>query len=148
MPFRFALQALLHLRQSLEHQQELRLRAANQQVAQMQEGIERVEGRRRELQETQSRELGQGMTAAELRFSLECEAQLLRYKNELHQQLIRMQQLREQQRELFQQARIARETLEAVRDRQWQAYRQDSVRREQRDLDEMFLLRPQASRRG
>jgi flagellar export protein FliJ len=148
MSFRFPLQAVFKLRQSLEHQQELRLRACNQQVAQMQAGIERVEGRREELRETQDRELSAGMTAAELRFSLECEAELVRYKSELEQQLIRMQQIRDQQRELFQQARMARETLEAVRDRQLHAYRQETSRREQRNLDEMFLLRKQRSRPG
>ena len=49
MPFHFPLQAVLHYRQSVEHQQELRLRAANQQVVRVQHLIEQTDLRRKEL---------------------------------------------------------------------------------------------------
>ncbi|MGA8199820.1 MAG: flagellar FliJ family protein [Candidatus Sulfotelmatobacter sp.] len=148
MPFRFSLQAVLHFRQSMERQQELRLRAANQQVARGQHGIEQIELRRGALQSEQSRGLGAGITAAELRFGLQCEAELLRHRKELELQLARLQQLRDQQREIFQQARRARETLESVRDQQLKFYKQEAARREQRSLDDLFLLRREYLRRG
>ena len=141
MPFNFPLQSILQFRRSLEHQQELRLRAANQQVARSQHLIEQIDLRRLDLQAERSRELGVGVTAAELRFGLQCEAELLRQKRELELQLIRLQQLRDQQREVFQQARRTRETLEAVRDQQLSVYKQEAARRNQRNLDDMFLLR-------
>jgi flagellar protein FliJ len=141
MPFRFPLQSVLHFRQSLEHQQELRLRSATQQVMRVQRLVEQLEARRRELHAAQARELSSGLTAAELRFELQCEGELLRHERELEQQLIKLQQLRDQQRGIFQQAQRARQTLEAVRDRQLDLYRREAARREQRELDDLFLLR-------
>jgi len=148
MPFRFRLQSILHFRQSLEHQQELRLRAANQQVARARHLIEQIDTRRQELIAAQSRELGSGLTAAELRFELRREAELLQHRHELELQLVRLQQLRDQQREIFRQARRTRETLEAVRNQQLQVYKQEAARREQRGLDDLFLLRREYFRRG
>jgi flagellar export protein FliJ len=148
MAFHFPLHAVLHLRQSIEHQQELRLRAAIQQVGRVQHLIEQMDLHRRELHSTQAKELSAGITAAELRFGLQCEAALLRHRRELEQQLLRLQQLREQQRELLEQARRARETLDSVRDRQLREYRKDALRREQRSLDDLFLLRREYLRRG
>ena len=148
MPFHFPLQAILHFRQSIEHQQELRLRAANQQVARGQHGIEQIDLRRQALLAEQSRDLGAGITAAELRFGLQCGSELIRHRRELELQLVRLQQLRDQQREIFQQARRTRETLEAVRDRQLRLYNQEAARREQRNLDDLFLLRREYLRRG
>jgi flagellar export protein FliJ len=148
MPFHFPLQAIVHLRQSIEHQQELRLRAANLAVSQMQHRIAEAELRQRELREIQSRELGVGLTAAELRFELQCEAELLRYKRELEPQLLRLQRARDQQRDVFQQARRGREMLESVRDHKLREYKLEASRREQRDLDDLFLLRRRYSLLG
>jgi flagellar export protein FliJ len=148
MAFHFALQAILHLRKSLEHQQELRLGAANQQVERVRHLIEQMEAGRQQLHSAQARELSLGMTAAELRFGLLCETELIRHRLVLEQELSRLQQLRDQQREVFQQARRARETLESVRDRQFHLYRKEAARREQRTLDVLFLLRREYLQRG
>jgi flagellar export protein FliJ len=148
MAFHFPLHAVLHLRQSIEHQQELRLRAANQLVAQMRRLVEQVDARRQELHSRQIKRLSLGMTAVELQFELLCETELLRHRRELEQQLARLQKLREQQREIFQQARRARETLESVRDQQLRLYQKETARRQQRNLDDLFLLRREFLRRG
>jgi flagellar export protein FliJ len=139
---------VLHFRQSIEHQQQLRLLAANQQVARVQHLVEQMDARRQQLHAMQIKQLSSGMTAAELRFGLLCEAEILRHRRELEQQHVRLQQLREQQREIFHQARRARETLEALRDRQFRLYQKEAARREQRSLDDLFLLRRQYLRRG
>jgi len=141
MAFTFPLHAVLHLRQSLEHQQELRLRSANQQVARVRHLLEQMDLHRERLLLLQGDELTAGTTAAELRFSLLCDGEILRHRRELEQQLVRLQQLRDQQREIFQQARRARETLESVRDRQLLMYQKQAARREQRNMDDLFLLR-------
>lgn len=148
MAFHFPLEAVLHYRKSLEHQQELRLRAANQQVARVRHLIEELELRRQQIQATQSRELSSGTTAAELRFGLHCEAEILRHRLTLAQQLANLEKLRDQQRELFQQARQSRETLENVRERQLSFYTKEAARREQRGLDDLFLMRREYLRRG
>jgi flagellar export protein FliJ len=148
MAFHFRLAAVLHFRQSVEHQQELRLRAANQQVLRAQHRIEQMDARRGELLAAQSRQLSAGVTAAELRFELQCDAELLRHRGELAGQLARLQRQRDEQREIFQQARRARETLESVRDRQLRLFRQEAARREQRSQDDLFLLRREHLRDG
>jgi flagellar export protein FliJ len=148
MAFHFALHVVLHFRESLEHQQELRLRAANQRVAQVRHLIEQMDARRGELSSTQSRELSAGITAAELRFELQCDAELMRHRGELERQLVVLQQACEQQRKIFQEARRARETLESVRDQQLRLYQKESARREQRTLDDLFLMRRQYISRG
>jgi flagellar export protein FliJ len=147
MAFRFALQAVLHLRQSLEHQQELRLRAVNQQVTRVQHAIRQMDSNRELLRAARGQELQRGLTAAELRFELQCEEALVCQRRELETQCTRLQQMRDQQRAILQQARQARETLEAVRDRQLQVYRQQAARREQRELDDLFLMRTKDSKR-
>jgi flagellar export protein FliJ len=148
MPFHFPLQAVLHLRESIEHQQELRLRAANQQVGRVRHLIEQMDARRQELRDMQMQELSAGITSAELQFELLREAELLLHRRELEQQLVRLQQLRDQPRQVFYQARRARETLQAVRDQQLRIYQKDASRREQRNLDDLFLMRREYLRRS
>jgi flagellar export protein FliJ len=148
MPFHFPLQTVLHYRQSMEHQQELKLRAANQQVARAQHLIEQMDLQTKELRSMEMEELSSGTSAAELQFGLLREAAMLRRRREFEQQLIRSQQLRDQQREIFHQARRAREMLESLRDQQLQLYKKDAARREQRSLDDLFLMRREYLRRS
>jgi flagellar export protein FliJ len=140
MAFRFPLQSVLHLREGLEHQQELRLRAANQKVARVRHQIGHVEQQLHGITSTQAKELGAGTTAAELMFAAQCEAQLHRQLRELERQLAVAQKASDQQREIFQRAKREREKLESVREQQARAYRTEAARREQRNLDDLFLM--------
>ena len=148
MPFHFPLQAVFHFRQSIEHQQELRLRAANQQVSKVRHLLDQIDERIRQVQTRESQELGAGTTSAELRFALSCEASLRQQRQEAQRELSRWQNLRDQQQKIFQQARRERETFESLRDHQLREYERDAARREQRQLDDLFLLRRAHLRRG
>ena len=148
MPFRFPLQALLHFRQSLEHQQELRLLAANQQVARVRRQVEEIDGSIREAHSRQTKQLGTGTTMAELRFLLLCEAALDQRRQELKQELGSQEKSRDEQREIFHQARRQRETLDSLRNQQFRSYQVEAVRHEQRELDDLFLLRRARRPRG
>ncbi|HLW89245.1 MAG TPA: flagellar export protein FliJ [Terriglobales bacterium] len=141
MAFRFPLQAVLHYRQSLEHQQELRLRTANQQVARVRRMLDQHAARMQALHAGQARDLAAGTTAAELRFAALCESALEQQRQELERELQRLQVLRDEQQKLFVQARRQRETLAGLRDRQRLEYERTAARREQRQLDDTFLLR-------
>jgi flagellar export protein FliJ len=141
MPFRFALETILHFRRSVEHQQELRLRTANQQVARMRRLIEHIEQQIDSLYTRQSSELNMGTTAAELRFNDTCEAVLVQQHMSAQRELQRLEQVRDQQKQAYQQARSERETFESLREQQQNEYQRNSRRREQRELDELFLLR-------
>jgi flagellar export protein FliJ len=148
MAFRFPLEAVFHFRQSVEHQQELRLRAANQQVARARHLLEQLGHRIEEMRARQARELGAGTTAAELRFALLCEAALRQQRLERERDLQRLEALRDQQQTIFRQARRERETFESLRNRQLREYQRERARREQRQLDDVFLLRQAYLRHG
>ena len=141
MPFRFPLEAVLHLRQSLEHQQELRLRAAHQQVARVRHLISQIEAHARQMQVQHAQTLIAGTTSAEMQFALQCERRLGEHRQILHQELARLEKLRDAQQHAYQQARRERETFESLRDRQRHEYERETLRREQRELDDLFLLR-------
>ena len=148
MAFHFPLQAVFHFRQSVEHQQELRLRAANHQVSRVRHLLDQLDERIRQVQIRESQELGVGTTSAELRFALRGEASLRQQRQDAELELSRWQNLRDQQQKIFQQARRERETLERLRDNQLREHEREAARCEQRQLDELFLLRQAYLRRG
>jgi flagellar export protein FliJ len=141
MPFHFSLQAVLHLYQSLEHQQELRLRAANQQVARVRHMIEQLDAAKQQNRARQSQELQAGTTSAELEFARTLESALMRRRGELEAELLRVQQVRDEQQRNFHVARRRRETLSSLRESQLEKYQREAARREQRQADDAFLLR-------
>ncbi len=145
MPFRFSLQSVLHLYQSLEHQQELRLRAASQQVSRVRHEIEQLDAQKQQNRMQQSRELQAGTTGAELEFERAAELALHSRRGELDAELARVQQLRDEQQRIFRQARRRRETLSSLRETQLHLYQREAARREQRRLDDAFLLRRKPS---
>lgn len=148
MPFHFPLDAVLHFRQSLEHQQELRLRAANQQVAAVRKLIDLIDERVRLSRIGLSQALVLGTASAEMGFALASRASLHRKREDLERELNRRKGLRDQQQQIFEQARRERETFATLRDRQLHAYNRNEARLEQRQLDDLFLLRRSYLRRG
>ena len=148
MAFRFPLQAVLHLRQSIEHQQELRLSAANQQVARVKRLIEQIDRCIQKSQQQSLRELGLGTSAAEIWFALEMESHLEARRRDLELERTRLTRFRDQQQQLFHQARQERETFAILREHQLREYQRDQSHREQRLLDELFLSRQSFRKRG
>jgi flagellar export protein FliJ len=148
MAFHFPLQAVFHFRQSVEHQQELRLRAANQQVSRVRHLLDQLNERIRQVRIRESQELGLGTTSAELHFALWGEASLRQQRQDAELELSRWQTLRDRQQKIFQQARRERETFEILRNHQLREHKREAARREQRQLDELFLLRQAHLRRG
>jgi|SRR6266700_484824 len=141
MAFHFPLQAVFHLRQSMEHQQELRLRSANQQVARVRHLMEQLDAHLHDRHLQCLHDLAEGSTAAELRFASEGDSCLLDHRKALEGELTRLQNLRDQQQRIYAQARRERETFESLRDHQFSVYQRDVLRRAQRELDDTFLLR-------
>jgi flagellar export protein FliJ len=141
MAFHFPLQAVFHLRQSMEHQQELRLRSANQQVARVRHLMEQFDAHLHDRHLQRLRDLVEGVTAAELRFASDGDSCLLDHRKALEGELVRLQNLRDQQQRIYEQARRDRETFESLHDHQFSEYQRDVLRRAQRELDDTFLLR-------
>lgn len=141
MPFCFPLQAILELRRSQEHQHELRLRAIHQQIAKIRHFLDHLQRQIVLIRNDEAERLQQGAAAAELRFTFLCEQSVNRQVQRAETDLARLNSLREQQQRIFQQARRERETLENLRDQQLAEFTLDRVRRQQRSLDDLFLLR-------
>lgn len=77
------------------------------------------------------------------------QAASLRQQREILQcELLRLQNLRDQQQRAYRHARQQREIIESLRDRLLDEYERERSRREQRELDDLFLLRESYLRRG
>jgi flagellar export protein FliJ len=148
MAFRFSLQTLLCLRESIERREEARLQQANQQVAAIRNKIENLDRYSRNRKDLLGRVLQNGSFAAELQFELYTEHALQNAKNELSKELLRLQTVRDQQQQLFYQARMQRETLDALREQQLRSYTKKASRETQRLQDESVLLRRHARSSG
>jgi flagellar export protein FliJ len=141
MPFRFPLQTLLRFRQSVERQHELRVLEANQQAAAVRLQIENVEQRRSGLAEEERRELAAGVSAAQLHFHILVRSLLARQRELLEHELARCEEVCRQRHAEFQRAHQEHEVVSALRENQLRSHTQTESRREQRRLDDMFLLR-------
>jgi flagellar export protein FliJ len=148
MAFRFSLQPLLRFRKSVEHQQELLLQEANHQVARARHQIESVDGCVAEMAAREARELNSGVSAAELQFEDLCRSVLLEHRRQLEKVLAQREDIRVHRSQAFHTARRQREVVDTLRQHQLQLYRHEEKRKEQRYLDELFLLRQEFRRRS
>jgi flagellar export protein FliJ len=138
MPFRFPLDPLLRVRQGQERQRELLLQEANfrvsalrQQIEDTHRGIEAIRACR-QMQLTAS--------ASELHFDELCRSVLLDQARQLAKELAEAELLQQSRLADFQRARQRREVVETLRHQQAEIYHQEEARRQQRQLDELFLV--------
>lgn len=148
MAFQFSLSAVLQLRQSLEHQQELLLLEANRQMASLQLRIDHVNQQLWQHATQESMQLAAALCGAELQFMQLCQSILLGQRVGLEKQLAATQVMRDSRLASFRQARQQREVLATLRQAQQQVYGQNQDRRDQRQLDDLLLLRRAYLRRG
>jgi flagellar export protein FliJ len=146
MAFRFPLEVLLRLQRSVERQRELLLQVANARVDQATLQIEQVESWIRAYSDRQAQGLQTGMNAAEMHFAERCHEVLKDYKQSLEAELSKLEKIRAERRSAFEEARRQREVTHSLRERQLQAYRSEVRRREQRQVDDMFVMRRAPSR--
>ncbi|HTQ60210.1 MAG TPA: hypothetical protein VMI32_08305 [Candidatus Solibacter sp.] len=140
MAFKYALQPLLRLRQSLERQEEQRLFAIAAIVARLRAEIEQlnqsdVMARRAELNEMAGMAHG-----ASLQFAAVCGAAFQATRKKLGLQLEEAERRRLLQLREYQTVRQKREIIEGLRERQEAAYELEFARHEQQTADEAFLI--------
>jgi len=141
MPFRYRLQAVLRLRQSLERQEEQKLLAAASVVAKLRGKLEQLVESQMEARRAEFAQLEHGGAAAQLQYASVCDAAYVRVRKRLRLELQDAEHKRMELLAAYQTARQKRETLEGLRERQQQAYELNAARREQQVADEMFLMR-------
>jgi len=141
MAFRFPLQTLLRLRETLEHQEELRLQEAQKCVTRLQIEMQSLEKDLVDLAADEKRELSSGLTAAELQFGVLRRLLLLAERSRLQDQLAEAERLRDLSKDALNHARQQRQIVERLRTRQLEIYLRQQVRQEQARADDLFLMR-------
>ena len=142
------METFLRFRESLERREEVLLQAANHRVAAARSEIENLEQYLEYRRTVRSGELSRGAFASELQFEILGDDALRKRNQVLNEELSQLQKICDQYLEIFRRARADREAVESIRDRQLSAYHEEQRRREQRQLDDLFLMRREFLRRG
>jgi len=148
MPFHYALSALLRLRESLEKSELQRLQSIAAQLAQVRAEIAsldaEIEATRRQVAERASA----GITGAELHAEAVGEFARAQFRAALVKKRDELEIERQEQQARYKEARQRREILSNLRERQFSAYQREQERREQQQIDELFLIRRSSRRRS
>jgi len=147
MPFHFPLSSLLRLRESLEKNELQRLQALAAQIAQVRAEIEsldtQIESSRREVLE----QAAAGISGAELHIAALGEFARLELRAKLIVRRDELERARQVQQARYVDARQRREILSSLQERQRSAYQHEQARREQQQVDELFLIRRSSKKR-
>jgi len=148
MAFRFSLSALLRLRSTLERMQENRLTCLRQEARLLETSIEQTISARHNIKISATPSLVAPSSSPPAEYPTGADFQFVRFQQE--QLAWREQQLQLQLDEkrlqihvqalAFAQARRQRQVLESLRDRELALYEEEERRRDQRQLDDTFLL--------
>ena len=141
MPFAYRLEVLLRLQRSLEHQEENRLLACVARVARLNTELQTWEAARFARKWRIMEELQAGATGAVLQTAADWDLAARRKQADIRKQVEAAEQMRLQQMLVYREARQRREVLDGLRERQQTAYNLEEVRKLQRTLDEMYLVR-------
>ena len=140
MPFLFSLESLLRFRASQERAERLKLEAIVAEQAQIRVQMQELAGAALEAYGAFQRRLIGGVTGAEWQLELQRIANFEISRNRLRSRLAESEQRRLLQAEAFVGARRNREILEELRRRRLSEYRSAEARREQQELDDLFLI--------
>ena len=142
MAFQFTLPGLLRLRLSLEKAELQKLQAIVAEVARARAEIESVEQQKIALRRrTHEALVSEGLTAAEWHFEVARESSLEELLSELIETLADLEEKRKMQQARYLKARMQREILTSLRERQLAQYNLVESRRAQQRVDELFLIR-------
>ena len=141
MAFEFTLDPVLRLRKSYERLERLRLLAITAMIVRTREEIAAAERSETKLAIARRESLARGLLAAEIQTELALEKARGRARAALLERLGSLQNLQVKQSRAFSLARTKREILERLRETKLQEFRVLEGRREQRRLDELYLLR-------
>ncbi len=141
MAFRFSLEGLLRLRATLEQVEERALLRLWQDTRRLEQEVEQVAALRlRQRSRRVPSVAGGALTGADLQFAGFLGIRLELEEQKIRQQLLAKQEETRRQLDVFTAARRRREAMQSLRDREFNVYREAEHRREQRGLDELFLL--------
>lgn len=141
MAFHFPLEAVLRLRRGQERMQRLKLEAIASEQAKAKLQLEIVTQQSLESRRRFQERMGQDTSGSELQFEDMRRERAKAALRALETRIAELEKLRLKQVEVFIKARQGREILESLRDKKYEVYRQLLSRREQQQLDDLFLMR-------
>lgn len=141
MAFRFALAAVLKYRESLEQRAYLALERVQQDIVQTEQHMLACEERYSAARMRRNSDLGRGITSVHLQAEYEEELALKQEMDRLRMQLQQLHAKRQECLKAYEAARRNREVLDDLRVQQFEAYRREQAKREQKTLDDVFLSR-------
>lgn len=143
MPFRFSLTAVLRIRESLERKEQLALEQCYRQLFSMQKRLSEQDDHIAQIRQQYEDHLMQGTKAVELHCFVEQRFQAERQRDGIFKELDEAQDKLRQQIESYRSARRQRETVSQVRTDRFADYQKHEALSEQKEHDDLFLLRRQ-----
>jgi flagellar export protein FliJ len=141
MSFQFPLAAVLRYRESIEQREYLALEKIQQEVNRVELRIRQVEEDCSTATDNRTAELVRGVSAAEVQTAYEYQRALEQQGEALRALLQELKMKWRQQLASYELARRNRETLERLREKQFDAYVREQAKREQAVIDDIFLSR-------
>jgi flagellar export protein FliJ len=146
MSFHFPLAAVLRYRESMEQREHLALERLQQEIARVEATVLQIGDDRSTATQTLLADLAQGTRAAEVQAAYEHQRALQEQHEALQTLLQELKKKWRQQLASYVLARRNRETMENLRQKQFDAYSREQAKREQAVIDDLFLMRRRRSR--
>jgi flagellar export protein FliJ len=141
MTFRFKLEGVLRFRKSVEESEEAALYRIVRDIAEAERELQELENTQLRFREQRERLLAQTLPGVHLREIAERELELKTLADGLRSRLRQLETQRLQQLVIYQTAHQDREILSELREQQRRADQTEHRRREQKALDDLFLIR-------
>jgi flagellar export protein FliJ len=147
MPFQFSLEAILRLRRGQERMERLKLEAIASELAQARRQLDFITEQFLESRRSFQLRLSGEAFGSELRFEDEKSDRVKAASRALEIRISELEQDRLKQVERYSESRRNRELVENLRERRCAVYRQAMNRREQQQIDDLFLMRHDLERK-
>lgn len=141
MAFHFPLEAILRLRRGQERAERLKLEVIASEQAQARNQLENMTNEFFESRRRFQQQMGEEKFGAELQFEDARSDRVAAARRALEMRIAALEQLRLKQLAVYAKAHQSRELLDKLRERKFELYRLMLSRREQQDLDDLFLMR-------
>jgi len=141
MTFRFRLDGVLRFRKSVEQSEEVALYRIVREIIDVERELQQLESNQVRIREQREQDLTRTLPAVHLREIAERELELQTAADRVRSRLRQLETQRHQQLAIYQTAHQNREVLSELREQQRRAHQMEQRRREQKALDDLFLIR-------
>lgn len=141
MSFKFPLVTVLRIRESLEEREERALQKIQTEIIRVVQRLDELGTAMDRAHQAREQAMRQSIPAGQLHTLLWDAQAIADQTNDLLHALGILEQQREVQMKIYQAAHREREMLTEIFNRQQEAYERESVRTEQKQLDDIFVAR-------